>query len=208
MIDSPVLARPSDQKVSDRLEQWFKGDQPRTLASLIELFGEKSFAVVFIVLMAVPALPLPTGGATHVLELITMLLALELMVGKRAIWLPQRWTRVELAGPSGRRLASVLLREIRLFERVSHPRLRGLLRYRLSREVFGAVVFALSLTAFLAPPFSGLDTLPSLGVVVLALGVLLEDFVLAAAGFVIGALGAGVVIGLGGLVLHWLRQLL
>jgi hypothetical protein len=69
-------------------------------------------------------------------------------------------------------------------------------------------VFALSLTAFLAPPFSGLDTLPALGVVVLALGVLLEDFVLAAAGLLIGAVGAVLVIGLGGLALDWLQHLL
>jgi hypothetical protein len=73
--------------------------------------------------------------------------------------------------------------------------------------VLGAVVFALSLTAFVAPPFSGLDTLPALGVVVVALGVLLEDFVLAVAGLVIGLLGAALVIALGSLVLRLLGQL-
>ena len=36
--------------------------------------------------------------------------------------------------------------------------------------------------AFLAPPFTGLDTLPSLGVVLLSLGVLLEDFAVVASG--------------------------
>ena len=48
--------------------------------------------------------------------------------------------------------------------------------------MFGLVVLGLALTAFLAPPFSGLDTLPSLGVVVLALGYLLADIVLASVG--------------------------
>jgi hypothetical protein len=73
--------------------------------------------------------------------------------------------------------------------------------------VFGLVVLALAITAFLAPPFSGLDTLPSLGVVVLGLGVLLEDFVLAGAGFGIGALGVVAVIGLGNLVVKGVKQL-
>jgi hypothetical protein len=63
--------------------------------------------------------------------------------------------------------------------------------------VFGAAVFSLALTAFLSPPFSGLDTLPSLGVVVLSLGVLLADIVVAGAGLGIGVLGVVVVIGLG-----------
>jgi hypothetical protein len=74
--------------------------------------------------------------------------------------------------------------------------------------LFGVVVFALALMAFLAPPFSGLDTLPSLGVVVLGLGVLLEDSLVAAAGLIVGALGALLVVALGSLVVRWVRHLL
>jgi hypothetical protein len=157
--------------------------------------------------MAVPALPLPTGGVTHVFEAVAMLLALELIVGRRTIWLPERCKRLELGGRPGDRFTSTLLSRIRWLERFSRPRLRWLLHRRVSRMVFGAIVFALSLTAFVAPPFSGLDTLPALGVVVVSLGVLLEDFLVAAAGLVIGALGALLVIALGSLVLDWLGQL-
>jgi hypothetical protein len=196
-----------DEKVSDRLERWLEGPHPKTLGSLIELFGERSFAIVFVLLMAIPALPLPTGGATHVLEIVTMLLALELIVGRRTIWLPERWKRMELASASRQRFITSLLRRIRWFERFSRPRLQQVLRHRLSGVLFGTVVFVLALTAFVAPPFSGLDTLPSLGVVVLALGVLLEDALLALIGVGIGALGAVAVIGLGSLVVKWVRGL-
>jgi hypothetical protein len=68
-------------------------------------------------------------------------------------------------------------------------------------------VFALTLTAFLAPPFSGLDTLPSIGVVLLALGVLFADVALAAAGLVVGALGVVAVVGLGNIVANAVGQL-
>ncbi len=44
--------------------------------------------------------------------------------------------------------------------------------------------------AFVAPPFTGLDTLPSLGVVLISLGVLLDDALLALIGLVVGAVGA------------------
>ena len=47
-----------------------------------------------------------------------------------------------------------------------------------------------SLGAFLAPPFTGLDTLPALGVVLLSLGVLLEDFA-ALIGLALALLGVG-----------------
>jgi hypothetical protein len=198
----------TEEKVSDQLERWFRQDEPKTLGSLTEVFGEKAFAVVFIVLMALPALPLPTGGVTHVLEVVAMLLALELIVGRRTIWLPERWKGLELGGSYGERLAGALVRRIRWVERLSHPRLRRVFGYRLSGVVFGVFVFALSLTAFLAPPFSGLDTLPALGVVVLALAILLEDLALAFGGLVIGAVGVGLVVALGSLVLRLVGQLL
>jgi hypothetical protein len=186
--------------VSDELEQWLSSDQPKTLGAIIELFGARSFALVFVVLMALPALPLPTGGATHVLEVVTMLVALELVVGRRRIWLPARWRRLQLAGPSREKLLAVLLRRIRWLERFSHPRASWLFDHAATASVLGLLVFGLTLSAFLAPPFSGLDTLPSLGVVVIGLGVLMRDVVLAVVGAVIGAVGVATVLALGNLV--------
>jgi hypothetical protein len=89
------------------------------------------------------------------------------------------------------------VKRIRWFEKFSRPRMAGLLENRVTNMAFGAAVFGLALTAFLSPPFSGLDTLPSLGVVVLSLGVLLGDIVIAAIGLGIGLLGIVVVVGLG-----------
>lgn len=210
MIDqTPAEAAPSedDESVSDQLERWLRGEGPQTLGSLIEVFGERSFAIVFALLMAVPALPLPTGGATHVLEVVTMLLALELIAGRRDIWLPERWKRLQLGGGSREKFVSKLLGLIRRLERLSRPRGRRLFRYRLSGILFGVAVLALTLPAFLAPPFSGLDTLPSIGVVVLALGVLLTDVVLAIAGLVIGSVGAVLMIGFSSIVVREIKSL-
>jgi hypothetical protein len=186
-----------EPRLSDQLEAWLGSDRPKTVGDLVETFGSGSFAVLFVILMAFPALPLPTGGISHVLEVIAMLLALELVAGRREVWIPRRWQDKEMKGISGPRFSGALLRRIRWVERRSRPRLAHLTELRISRCLFGATVFGLSLTAFLAPPFSGLDTLPSLGVVVLSLGVLLRDVVIATAGAVIGALGVVLVIGLG-----------
>jgi hypothetical protein len=196
-----------EPRASDLLEQWLGEDQPRTLGSLLEAFGEKSFAIVFIVLLGVPALPVPTGGVTHVFEAIAMLVALQLLIGRRSIWLPDRWKRVDLRGRSGECLTGTLVRRVRWFERFSHQRLPFLTRGWLSRELFGGLVFVFSLTAFLAPPFSGLDTLPALGVVLMSLGVLLADFLLVAAGTTIGCVGIVAVVGLGGLLVRTVRDL-
>ena len=202
-LDQPVEAA----KISDLLEQWLREASPRTLGDLIDRFGERSFALVFIVLMAVPALPLPTGGVTHVFEAVAMLVALQLIGGRRSIWLPKRWRGIDLRSRAGERLTDALVKRVRWLERFSRPRLTLLTRGAASRIVFGLVVLVLSLTAFLAPPFSGLDTLPALGVVVLSLGVLLADFLLVALGTVIGGVGVVAVVGLGAFVTRLLEDL-
>jgi len=195
------------KKVSNELEQWLGGDQPKTLGGLIDVFGERSFALIFVLLMAVPALPLPTGGVTHVFEIVTMLLALELIVGRRNVWLPQRFRGLELGGENRVKFVNSLLRRIRGLERISRPRGRWLFGHRLSGSVFGVVVLGLTLAAFLAPPFSGLDTLPSIGIVVLALGYLLTDVVLTVAGAAIGTLGVFSVIFLGSVAVKFFNGL-
>jgi len=196
-----AVSHASSTAVSDQIEHWLAGDQPKTLGSIISLFGSRSFALIFVLLMAVPALPLPTAGATHLLEAVTMLVALQLVVGRRCIWLPARWQRLELGAPSRRKLLIALLRRIRWLERFSRPRASRLFERRVTRSVFGALVFGLSLSAFLAPPFSGLDTLPSLGVVVIGLGVLMRDLVLALLGVLLGAIGVATILAIGNLVI-------
>ena len=88
-------------------------------------------------LLGVPALPLPTGGATHLFEIIAMLLCLQLIAGRKEVWLPQRWCRLSVAGPSQQRFLNALTRMIRRLERISRPRLRFLFGHRLSQLVFG-----------------------------------------------------------------------
>jgi len=194
MARSPT---PEAHSVSRELEGWLQSDGEKTLGSLVELFEEKSFAILFVFLLGVPALPLPTGGATHVFEIIAVLLAVQLIAGRDHIWLPERWRRLELAGPRQRRFIAGLMKMIRRLERISRPRLRFLFDHRLSNIVFGLLVIAGCTGAFLAPPFTGLDTLPALGVVLLSLGVLLEDFLLVVLGVAVGIAGVFLEIVLG-----------
>jgi hypothetical protein len=183
--------QPSDSRepVSAQLQRWLEGDGDKTLDGLIKLFGRGSFALLFVILLGVPALPLPTGGATHVFEAIAVLLALQLVAGREEIWLPRRWRQMELAGPRQQRFLNGLMKLIRWLERFSRPRLRFLFEHRLTDVVFGLLVIVLAVAAFVAPPFSGLDTLPSLGAVLLSLGVLLEDALVVGAAIVVGVAG-------------------
>jgi hypothetical protein len=199
----------SRETVSAQLQRWVDGDGDgdKTLDGLIKLFGRGSFALLFVILLGVPALPLPTGGATHVFEAIAVLLALQLVAGREEIWLPKRWRQMQLAGPRQQKFLNGLMKLIRWLERFSRPRLMFLFEHRLTDVVFGLLVIALSVAAFVAPPFSGLDTLPSLGVVLLSLGVLLEDVLVVALGIVVGVAGIALEIILGSAAVNGVSSL-
>ncbi len=197
MTSMQAEAGSGEQKISQQLEKWLQSDRKKTIGDLVDTFGPRSFAILFIVLMALPALPLPTGAVSHVLEVVTMLLALELIIGRQEVWIPKRFQDKELKGVTGPKFTKHLIKRIRWFEKFSRPRMADLLERRLTGVVFGLIVFALALTAFLSPPFSGLDTLPALGVVVLSLGVLLGDIVVAGIGIGLGAGGITLVLALG-----------
>ena len=77
------------------------------------------------------------------------------------------------------------------------PRLSGLLHERATTMVLGGVMLGFVVGAFLAPPFSGLDTLPSLGVVVMCLGLVFSDALIVGAGLLIGVVGIAIEIALG-----------
>lgn len=178
----------SDDRLSDQLAALLEQDHV-TIGSLTDVLDERSFAVVLMVLMLPSALPIPTGGVTHVLEVFAGLIALQMIVGRHELWIPRRLARKELGATFTGKAAPKLLRFIRWFERHARPRLARLLDRRPVVSVLGVALLVFVIGAFVAPPFSGLDTLPSLGVVVVCLGVVFADGLIVAAGLVIGVVG-------------------
>jgi hypothetical protein len=179
------------------LKNWLTKSKKTTLAEMAEVFGEKAFAIIFLLLMALPALPLPTGGVTHITELITMLVCLQLIAGRSTIWLPKRWKEIDVKKHLSGKAADKLIGIIKWFERFSRKRMRVMVSQKPWISLTGIFVLVFTLAAFVAPPFSGLDTLPALGVVVISLSMILEDGVIMLAGIALGGVGIGLEIAAG-----------
>jgi len=191
---------------SDELEDWLRADGPKTVGALGAAFGERGFAVTILLLMFLPALPLPTGGITHVFELITIVLALQMVLGRRTLWLPRRFKDRELGASITQKAVPFIGRRIRWFERFSKPRLAGLFEHRWFIRILGLVIIVFTIGAVLAPPFSGLDTLPALGVVIICLSIILGDVVVLGVGALIGTGGVLLIITIGAAIAHFLRD--
>ena len=106
------------------------------------------------------------------------------------------------------KITPMIIKKIRWFERFSKPRLGTAINHNITLRFIGLLFFVFALTAFVSPPFSGLDTVPSLGAVIIALALVLDDALLMALGALVGALGVGLVIASGGITLGIVRYLL
>ncbi len=191
------------QKLSTQLQNLFHDHKKIKINNLNNLVGEKSFAFAFLLLMLPAALPLPTGGFTHFFEILTMLLALELIYGRKNIWLPKRWQNASINSPKPGKGLNRLTKFIAWLEKFSRPRGVSIHNNSFWLRISGCVVVVFAAAAFLAPPFSGLDTLPALGIVVLCLGMMLDDFFVYIFGIVVGVAGILVVILLSQIILSW-----
>ena len=197
----------AEKPFSEELEGWLESDAAKSLGSMADAFGEKSFAVVIMLLLFPSALPIPTGGITDLFALVAALLALEMIIGARTIWLP-KWLRNKEAGDGiTGRAVPFIVRRVRWFEKRSHPRLAPWFETRWFSRVHGALLLLCAVGTIVAPPFSGLDTLPALGGVAIALSIILEDIVVFALGTGIAAGGIALIITLGAAAAKFVKEL-
>jgi hypothetical protein len=195
-LNTPLAERSHDRframdspRASELLKEWRASPGEKTLGGLVDAIGPKSFALLFIILLGLPALPLPTGGITHVLEVVAMLLALQLILGRKTVWIPARWRGVEFEDGAKGKFIDGLINTTTRLERYSKPRMARLFGHRLSDVAYGVAVLLGTIAAFLAPPFTGLDTLPAFGVVILSVGVIMEDIAFVIGGAALVAAG-------------------
>jgi hypothetical protein len=133
--------------------------------------------------------------------------AAQMVLGLRTMWLPDRWRRRELGDLTTDRAIPFMARRVRQFERFSRPRWAPLFDQRWFLRVLGVVLMGFAVASAVAPPFSGLDTLPALGAVVVALAIILEDVVVLAVGAAIGAGGTVIILTIGAAVFRFVQNL-
>lgn len=194
------------QKLSSRLSHLLELRKSIRLDELNHLFAEKSFAVAFILLMITAALPLPTGGITHIFELVAIVLAIEMILNRQEIWLPKSLLKHKIKPHKAQKTFKSLIRITRFFERFSRPRGHFISDHHLFVRFMGLVILIYTIFAFIAPPFSGLDTLPALGVVLIALGLMLDDLIVTFIGILIGIAGVVLILSLSDLVIKLFQR--
>lgn len=192
---------------SQRLQEWLKSQEPKTIQGLDRIVATKSFAIIFLILLSPAATPLPTGGATHLFGIISALISLELVIGRHNLWIPKRWQEHPIGSIMETKTIPILIKAIRFCEKFARPRGKQIINHPVFLRFIGLAVAIFALGTTTAVPFSGLDTLPALGGSLIALGLILDDILFVGVGCLAGSIGIGLQILLGKATITYLTHL-
>ena len=196
MTVQPPDALPAEE-AAPRLSVVFAGlaaeDRPRVaISDVVDALGDRSFAPVMILLAVPNAIPFIPGSST-VLGLLLALVAVQLVIGRRRIWLPERLNRWSFDREGFRRVIAKVMPWLLRFERMARPSYWPA-TYRLAERLAGAIAIVLSLMIMLPIPFA--NGVPAIAICLLALGISERDGVWLGAGMLVGCVAAGIVAGL------------
>jgi hypothetical protein len=178
-----------NQKFTKKIRQWIDSDQPKNIQSIDDNFKGKSIVVAILLLMFLPAIPVPTGGVSHVFEIIAFTLAFSLVIGKHEIRIKKSWKQKDISRITGAKLTSKAIGVLSRLENMSRPRLGSVFSKGILVNFLGAVMMLFILLAFIAPPFSGFDTLPAMAVVMICLSIIFGDIAFTVIGLTLGSVG-------------------
>jgi hypothetical protein len=159
------------------------GSRP-TVSALVEAIGDRSYAILLLLLAVLNLLPGPPGYGT-ILDAVIMALALAMIMG----WQVRFWPVLGDRGVPAKLLGAlqVLLDKVaHLIARISQPRLTYLCGPR-ATPLIGMAIFVLGIVMLCPIPFT--NTLPSWAVLAFCVGMLNRDGLAVVAGIVIGIIG-------------------
>lgn len=168
----------------------FRGRLPEgrvSLGDLIAALGDRSLGTVLLGLALPTVAPVPLGVSV-LFNTPVLLFSLRLMLGRGDTVLPGWLLRRSIPSKAAGTMLDAVLPRLRSIEKLLTPRWPWLADIDGERW-FGAMIFVLALAAFVPLPLTG--WLPGFALLLLALGLIERDG---------GAVGAGLALGLAGVV--------
>lgn len=151
------------------------GPDGLSISELLDRLDERAFGIVILIL-AIPCLVPALYGVPQIVGIPIILLAGQMLLGRREPWLPASWLRRRISREWLGRMADFADRRMRWIERLSKPRLR--LMTTGAGERFAALMMILATLTIILPMT---NSVPSLGLTLMAAGLIERDglFVLA-----------------------------
>ena len=151
------------------------GPDGLSISEILDRLDERAFGIVILIL-AIPCLVPALYGVPQIVGIPIVLLAGQMLLGRREPWLPASWLRRRISREWLGRMADFADKRMRWIERLSKPRLR--LMTTGAGERFAALMMILATLTIILPMT---NSVPSLGLTLMAAGLIERDglFVLA-----------------------------
>lgn len=178
-------------KLSVELHRYFFSEEraPQvTLGDVVELAGERIFGFLFVLLALPSALPVPAPGYSIPFGILLLLLAIQLIVGSKTPWFPQKWLDHPIAIEKVRGFLKGGIPWLQKIEMVSRPRLTYICVNPVGRIIIGCAIALMSISMMI--PIPGTNTLPAIGIFITGFGLLDDDGAISLGGLVVCVMGA------------------
>ncbi|MBI4030112.1 MAG: exopolysaccharide biosynthesis protein [Proteobacteria bacterium] len=199
MTDAAVPAiRPLSRLISDLRQEVLRAEKVN-IGFLADALHERGFGVLILVFAGPMALPLPVPpGINLILALPLVFLTAQQALGRHRLWMPEKLLRKPMPKDKMTGLLGGMVPWFEKIELLVRPRMGWITQDGPSR-VFGALGLVMALTACLPIPMT--HSVPSMGLVLMAVGTLMRDGLAVVAGAIVGigwiGLLAGAVIFIG-----------
>ena len=178
------------QKISEILGDIIHGHEGEhiTLQSLINRLEGRAFSVG-IILFALPnAIPLGIPGISSICAIPILFFAVQMIMGRKNVWLPHWLGKRTLSMAVLTKSVKMTRKPLVWLERFIRPRIVHLTG-KMAEKCTGLLIVVLAAIIFLPIPFG--NTPPSIGMIIVSMGLLAKDGVLVLGGWVLSVLVIG-----------------
>jgi hypothetical protein len=182
-------------RLSKELERYFfEEDRGETvsLAQIIALAEEKVFGIVLLLLAFPSALPIPAPGYSIPFGIFIFVVAVQLMMGRKKLWLPLSWQKKTVKTEMAQGVLKKGLPWLTKIEAIAHPRFPMVCQSAGGKLVMG-VAIAMMATSMMIP-IPGTNTLPAMSIFLIAFGLQEDDGLISAGGVIFAFLIAVIMV--------------
>lgn len=157
-----------------------------TVRDIMAILQDRAFALLIVLLGLPNCLPMPPP-IPLVCGLLLTLVAIQIIFGREAPWLPRQLLNRSLARTDVERAVGRAMPAFRRLERFSRPRMT-FLDTPIAMRIMGLIILVMALGLLFAPPFVGQIPL-GLAVCLVGLGLVERDGLVIVGGLIIGSIG-------------------
>lgn len=184
-------------KLSRELYRYFCEEErtdPVQLSDFLELTKERIFGFLFVILALPSALPIPAPGYSIPFGVVMFLLAGQMIIGAKQLWLPQRVQNHQLELKKVQGFVKKGVPWLKRLETLSRPRLSYVCTSAVGRIILGSAIALMSISMMI--PIPGTNTLPAIGIFIIGFGLQEDDGLISLGGLTVCVLALVVVLGI------------